>query len=107
MKRFGQVIRLQAGVLESYKQYHAAIWPEVAAKIAECNIRNYSIYHKDGYLFAYFEYHGQDFSGDMAKMAEDPKTLEWWAIMKPMQAPLETRLLGEWWADMEECFHQD
>lgn len=107
MKRFGQVIRLQPGVLESYKQYHAAIWPEVAAKIAECSIRNYSIYHKDGYLFAYFEYHGQDFAGDMAKMAEDPKTLEWWAIMKPMQAPLENRLPGEWWADMEECFHQD
>ena len=107
MKRFGQVIQLQPGILESYKQYHAAIWPEVAAKITECNIRNYSIFHKDGYLFAYFEYHGQDFAGDMAKMAEDPKTLEWWAIMKPMQAPLETRLPGEWWADMEECFHQD
>jgi L-rhamnose mutarotase len=107
MKRFGQVIRLQPGVLDSYKKYHAAVWPEVAAKISECNIHNYSIYHKNGFLFAYFEYHGLDFDGDVAKMAEDPKTQEWWAIMKPMQDPLVNRAPGEWWADMEECFHQD
>lgn len=107
MKRFGQVIRLQPGVLESYKEYHAAVWPEVAAKISACHIRNYSIYHKDGFLFAYFEYHGDDFAADMDRMAADAKTQEWWAIMKPMQAPLDTRAPGEWWADMEECFHQD
>ncbi|MEI8094302.1 MAG: L-rhamnose mutarotase [Spirochaetales bacterium] len=107
MKRFGQVIRLQPGVLESYKKYHAAVWPEVATKITECGIRNYSIYHKDGFLFAYFEYVGKDFDADMARMGEDAKTQEWWAIMKPMQDPLSTRAEGEWWADMEECFHQD
>lgn len=38
MRRFGQVIRLQPGVLDSYKHYHASIWPEVASKITECNI---------------------------------------------------------------------
>lgn len=107
MKRFGQVIRLQPGVLERYKKYHSSIWPEVASKITDCGIRNYSIYHKDGYLFAYFEYHGKNYDADMARMAEDPKTQEWWAIMKPMQDPLPTRAAGEWWADMDECFHQD
>lgn len=107
MRRFGQVIRLKPGVLDSYKRYHAAIWPEVARQITACNIRNYSIYHKDGFLYASFEYHGADFAADMAKMGEDPKTQEWWAIMKPMQDPLSTRAAGEWWADMEEVFHQD
>ena len=43
MKRFGQVIRLQPGVLESYKKYHDAIWPEVASKITACGLCNYSI----------------------------------------------------------------
>jgi len=43
----------------------------------------------------------------MAKMAAHPKTQEWWAIMKPMQEPLETRKDGEWWAEMEEVFHLD
>lgn len=64
-------------------------------------------YHKDGYLFSYFEYTGGDFGADMAKMAAHPKTQEWWAIMKPMQEPLETRKDGEWWAEMEEVFHLD
>ena len=107
MKRFGQVIRLQPGVLESYKQYHAAVWPEVAAKIAECHIRNYSIYMHNGLLFAYYEYVGTDFDADMQKMAADPKTQEWWSTVKPLQSPLATKQPGEWWASMKEVFHQD
>jgi L-rhamnose mutarotase len=43
----------------------------------------------------------------MEKMAACPKTQEWWAVMKPMQEPLETRQEGEWWANMEEYFHMD
>ena len=107
MKRYGQVIRVKPDKLEEYKVYHADVWPEVLSMIHECNMRNYSIYHKDGYLFAYFEYIGDDFDADMAKMLADPKTLEWWDIMMPIQEPLETRAEGEWWANMEEVFHTD
>jgi len=64
-------------------------------------------YLKDDLLFGYFEYHGTDYAADMARMAADPKTQEWWAIMMPMQKPLETRAPGEWWANMEEVFHCD
>jgi L-rhamnose mutarotase len=107
MQRHGQVIRVRPERLEEYKAYHAKVWPGVLAKIRDCNIRNYSIYHKDGYLFAYFEYTGSDFAADMAKMAADPTTQQWWAIMEPMQNPLDTRAPGEWWAEMEEVFHTD
>ena len=107
MIRYGQLIRVKPEKLDEYRKYHASVWPEVAAKITECNIRNYSIFHKDGMLFAQFEYTGSDFEEDMEKMAADPKTQEWWAVMKPMQSPVETRKEGEWWADMEEVFHQD
>jgi L-rhamnose mutarotase len=75
--------------------------------ITECNIRNYSIFLRDGTLFSYFEYVGENFTADMAKMAADAKTQEWWAIMNPMQAPLENRADGEWWAAMREVFHMD
>jgi L-rhamnose mutarotase len=105
MERHGQVIRLKPGKLKGYKAYHARVWPEVLKTIRECNIRNYSIYFKNGYLFAYFEYIGQDFEADMAKMAADPKTQEWWDIMMPMQDPVENRVKGEWWSEMEEVFH--
>ena len=107
MKRYGQVIRLQPGVKEEYVRYHANVWPEVLRMIHECNIRNYSIFLRDDTLYAYFEYVGDDFEADMAKMAADPKTQEWWAIMGPMQQPLENRKKGEWWANMEEVFHTE
>jgi L-rhamnose mutarotase len=104
-QRHGQVIRVRAEKLAEYKAYHADVWPGVLEMIEQCNIRNYSIYHKDGYLFAYFEYVGGDFEADMAKMADDPMTQEWWDIMMPIQQPLDTRSEGEWWAEMEEVFH--
>jgi L-rhamnose mutarotase len=107
VKRYGQVIGVRSECLQEYKAYHAQVWPEVLETIRACNIRNYSIFQKDGQLFAYFEYIGDDFEADMARMAADPKTQEWWAIMEPMQEPLDTRAEGEWWADMEEVFHID
>ena len=107
MTRYGQVIRVKADRLEEYKQHHAAVWPAILAMIRQCNIRNYSIFHKDGLLFGYFEYVGDDFEADMAQMAADPETRKWWDIMMPMQQPLEARADGEWWANMEEVFHTD
>jgi len=107
MKRYGSLIGLRPEVMEEYKKYHAAVWPEVLQMIRKCNIRNYSIFLKDNLLFGYFEYDGTDYVADMAKMAADPKTQEWWKIMGPMQRPLETRGEGEWWASMEEVFHMD
>lgn len=107
MKRYGQLIGVKADRLEEYKKYHADVWPEILNMIRECNIQNYSIFYKDGLLFAYLEYVGDDFDADMAKMAADPKTQEWWDIMMPMQEPLDTRAEGEWWANMEEVFHMD
>jgi L-rhamnose mutarotase len=105
MKRYGMTIRIKAGCEESYRKYHAAVWPEVLEMIRACNIANYSIFLKDDRLYSYFEYVGDNFESDMEKMATHAKTREWWAIMGPMQKPLETRKSGEWWAEMEEVFH--
>lgn len=109
MKRYGSVVGIAPEKIDEYKRLHAAVWPGVLAKIVDCNIRNYSIYLKEpeNLMFAYFEYHGTDFAADMAKMAADPTTQEWWAVCMPCQRPLETRKPGEWWADMEEVFHMD
>lgn len=107
MRRYGLAIGLKPDAIEEYKAYHADVWPEVLQTIAKCNIRNYSIFLNDGVLFAYFEYHGTDYKADMAKMAADPKTQEWWRIMEPMQQPLANRRAGEWWTEMEEVFHVD
>ena len=107
MTRYGMTIRIKPGFGEAYRQYHAAVWPEVLEMIRACNIENYSIFWKDDCLLSYFEYTGEDFESDMAKMAAHAKTREWWAVVGPMQRPLETRKSGEWWAEMEEVFHLD
>ncbi len=109
MVRMAMMIGLKAEKIEAYKRLHAAAWPEILAKISECNITNYSIYLREpeNLLFSYWEYMGTDFAADGAKMAADPKTQEWWAVCMPCQEPLLTRKDGEWWAGMEEVFHHD
>ena len=107
MMRVGQVIKVRPEQEEKYKELHAAVWPDVAKMITECNIRNYSIFLRDHYLFSYFESIGDDYEADMAKMAADPVTQDWWAVCKPCQQPVDSHTEAEWWADMEEVFHQD
>jgi len=107
MKRFGQIIQLKPECADEYVKQHAAVWSGVLKMISECNIQNYSIYKKENVLFSYFEYVGNDFEADMDKMAADPETQQWWDIVKPLMQPLETRNVGEFWADMEEIFHLD
>ena len=110
VKRYGDVLGVKPEKIEEYKQLHADVWPAVLKMIKQCNIRNYSIYLREleegkYYLFSYFEYTGDDFEADMAKMAADPTTQEWWAVCMPCQIPIPTRKQGEWWANMEEVFH--
>jgi L-rhamnose mutarotase len=112
MKRFGWIIGVRRDKLAEYKRLHAAVWTSVLRMIKQCHIQNYSIYLRqlpDGnyYLFSYFEYNGDDFASDMAKMAADAETQRWWAVCKPCQLPLANGQPDEWWAEMEEVFHQD
>jgi L-rhamnose mutarotase len=112
MQRYGSVIGLKPEKIEEYKRLHADVWPDVLKMIKQCNIRNYSIYlgemeNNKYYLFSYFEYTGDDFKADMAKMAADPTTQKWWSFCEPCQSPIPTRKEGEWWANMEEVFHYE
>ena len=107
MQRYGQLIAVKEDQIEAYECLHAAVWPDVLAMIHACNMRNYSIFRHQHHLFAYFEYVGDDYAADMARMAADPTTQAWWTHTDPMQEPLETREAGEWWATMREVFHID
>ena len=112
MKRYGLIVGLREEKIEEYNRLHADVWPDVLDRIRRSNIRNYSIFLRklpDGkhYLFSYFEYVGSDFAADMAAMAADPRTQEWWKITDRCQEPLPDRAEGEWWAAAEEVFHVD
>lgn len=107
MERYGSVIRVKPDQREEYLRLHASVWPQVLDTIRMCNIRNYSIFMKDDLLFSYYEYTGEDYQADMAKMAADPMTQKWWELTDPCQEPLSNRKAGEWWASMQEVFHSD
>lgn len=104
-KRFGQMIKVKPEKLAEYKKWHANPMPGVNEMIKECGLKNYSIYSRGEYLFTYFEYEGEDFDADMAKMAADPATQRWWDVVKPLMSPLPDRAEGEFWSDMEEIYH--
>jgi L-rhamnose mutarotase len=112
VERYGMVIGIKPEKIEVYKKLHAAAWPGVLAKIKECHIRNYSIYLREVekgqfLLFSYFEYTGDDFTSDMARMAADPETQRWWKETDPCQSAVPTRGEKEFWSRMEEVFHLD
>ena len=107
VRRVAQVIGLPAENAEEYERLHADAWPAVLEQLRRSSIRNYSIYRHGELLFAYFEYVGDDYEGDLARMAEDPETRRWWSLTDPLQRPLEGRAEGEWWSTLPEVFHTD
>jgi L-rhamnose mutarotase len=77
----------------------------VKERLTASHFENYSIYRHEELLFSYMEYTGDDLDADMAAMAADPVTREWWALCNPLQRPLEGRADGEWWKTLPELFH--
>jgi L-rhamnose mutarotase len=108
VKRVGMVTGLKPEKMAEYKELHADSNHGVRDLLTKYNMRNFSIYlHQiDGkwYEFGYYEYVGDDFEADMAKLDAEPRNKAWLQICDPMQMPLK----GEKsWAVMEEVYHND
>jgi len=108
-QRYAWVTGLKPEKAEYYCQLHAQPWPSVNAMIKACHIQNFSIHEREIggrlYLFAYFEYTGNDFDADMKRMADDPETKRWWKETEPCQLPLPDAAAG-WkiWSDAKEVY---
>lgn len=112
IKRVGSVVGLNEATMEQYILLHDHVWPEVLKRIGQSNIRNYSIFVgqlDDGkyYLFSYFEYVGADFDADMAAMAADPVTRDWWKLTAPLQRRVQGTPVGDQWKTLKQVFHAD
>ena len=105
--RFGMAARLRPEMRAEYLELHANVWPGVAATITDCGIRNFTIYVLGDVIFGYYEYVGEDFDADQAKMAQDPVTQDWWARTAPCQLPFEVESNEPNWQMLEEAWHQD
>ena len=44
--RYGMLTGLKSEHVQTYKELHAAVWPDVLKTIKECSIQDYSIYLK-------------------------------------------------------------
>jgi L-rhamnose mutarotase len=106
-KRVGMVVKIKEEHIEEYKRIHAPDNPGVRDLLSKYNMRNFSIFLQkldDGnyYEFGYYEYVGNDFEGDMERLAAEPRNIEWLKVCDPMQVPLEGY---ESWAEMELVYY--
>ena len=105
VQRLASVIGLPATNAAEYERLHADVWPEVRQRLHDVGIRNYSIFRYAELLYSYMEYVGDDYERDMAALAADPRTQQWWAVTGPLQSTLRTSEQDEWWVSIPEVFH--
>lgn len=107
VKRVGMVIGLKEDKIEEYKKVHADTNPGVRDLLNKYHMHNFSIFLQkmpDGkyYEFGYYEYTGDDFEGDMAKLAVEKRNIEWLKVCDPMQTPLPG---ADGWTEMERVYY--
>ena len=105
MKRFGDVIRVSNEKYAEYVEKHNNIWPSIVEMMRQANIVNFTIFHRDGYLFKYYEYVGDDYEADMKKLNANAEHRQWLEFTAVCQIPVDSADAGQWWAPMEEIFH--
>jgi L-rhamnose mutarotase len=105
MKRIAQIARLIPERREEYLTLHREVWPGVEAALRAAHISNYSIFIHGDTLFAYYEYHGDDWDADLASIMADPESQRWWTFTDPCQEPWPDSATGSRWVDLPEIWH--
>ncbi len=95
IKRIGSVIGVKPDQIAEYERIHADVWPGVLATLKRANVTKFSIFRHENMLFSYMEYSGSDYESDMAMIAADPITQDWWKVTAPMQNPVPQKSLKE------------
>ena len=109
-KFFGQIGRIKPECIEEYCRLHEVDvytekWAGVLQLIRDCNIQNYNIFIEDDVVFGYYEYVGEDYEADMAKMAADPLNQEWWSHTRPCFTQYKADSPEAFYTDMKQIFH--
>ena len=106
VKRVGMVIGIKPDMIDEYKRLHTGDNCVVRDLLNKYHMHNFSIFlHQiDGkwYEFGYYEYTGDDYETDMARLAEEPRNQAWLKVCDAMQIPLEGE---ESWAMMQSVFY--
>jgi L-rhamnose mutarotase len=105
-KRIGMVVGLKPEKIAQYVKLHTGDNCVVRDLLNKYHMHNFSIFlHKiEGkwYEFGYYEYTGDDYEGDMARLAAEPRNQAWLKVTDAMQVPLA----GEkTWAMMKPVYY--
>lgn len=101
------IIGIKPDKISAYEALHAASNHGVRDLLDKYHMHNFSIYiHKMDeshyYLFAYYEYTGDNYKQDMDTLAREPRNIQWLSKTDAMQIPFA----GEKsWTKMQEVFH--
>lgn len=92
-------------LIETYKEYHKNVWPEITASIKKAGIENLDIYHVENRLFMIMETN-PDFSFEKKQKADEAnlKVQEWETLMWKYQQALPSSKPDEKWRLMEHIF---
>jgi len=105
VKRVGMVVGIKPDQIEAYKKLHAESNPGVRDLLTKYHMHNFSIFLQEiegkWYEFGYYEYTGKDFDSDMAKLAKEPRNIEWLKVCDPVQIPLPG---AKGWTEMERVY---
>ena len=106
MTRHGFVVNVRPDKREEYLALHRAVWTRVEEAMSEQGIRNYTIFILDDTLFGYYEYAGDDYEADMAKIQLDATSQQWWELTGPCQTPFgRSAAPTDGWRRLEELWH--
>jgi L-rhamnose mutarotase len=107
MRFFGRTINLKddSKAIESYKEYHRKVWPEVEHQVGKSGVTKMRIFLFSRRLFMYIET-ADDFDPEafVAEWMQNPKCVAWEEIMQQYQEPLPEAKPGEWWTTMEPVY---
>ncbi len=107
MKSYGLTLCLRddPAKIETYKEYHRAVWPEVLAGLREAGIRRMQIFLLGRRMFMYVDTEDDfDPARDFARAASSPRAKEWNEFMATLQERAPEAAPDEWWALMEPVF---
>jgi L-rhamnose mutarotase len=109
VKRMGMVVGIRPEHIDEYKRLHAAGNPGVRDLLSKYHMHNFNIFlqkmpDNNWYEFGYYEYTGNDFDGDMATLAKEPRNIEWLKTCDPLQIPLPG---AKGWTEMESVYFNE
>ena len=104
MKRFCLYSELKPEKVEDYARLHSDPWPELLEVLEDCHIHHYSISIKGTQLFTYYEYTGEDYAADEARMNSHPVIKRWHTFSKPCFLHHEE---GVYYEELTEVFYKE